>query len=75
MFETYLQFVGIAITNAQIMEASRQEYERNRVIFFEYSTKYFTHIFRKSLPHVGAQQYKHRKKYTHVAFRCLYTTH
>lgn len=32
MFETYLQFVGIAITNAQIMEASRQEYERNRVI-------------------------------------------
>jgi hypothetical protein len=31
MFETYLQFVGIAITNAQIMEASRQEYERNRV--------------------------------------------
>ncbi|XP_068086058.1 dual 3',5'-cyclic-AMP and -GMP phosphodiesterase 11A [Anabrus simplex] len=30
MFETYLQFVGIAITNAQIMEASRQEYDRNR---------------------------------------------
>ncbi|PNF25054.1 hypothetical protein B7P43_G06979, partial [Cryptotermes secundus] len=30
MFETYLQFVGIAITNAQIMEASRREYERNR---------------------------------------------
>ncbi|KAJ9586234.1 hypothetical protein L9F63_020143, partial [Diploptera punctata] len=30
VFETYLQFVGIAITNAQIMEASRQEYDRNR---------------------------------------------
>nr|CAD7576237.1 unnamed protein product [Timema californicum] len=30
LFETYLQFVGIAITNAQIMEASRQEYDRNR---------------------------------------------
>jgi dual 3',5'-cyclic-AMP and -GMP phosphodiesterase 11 len=42
MFETYLQFVGIAITNAQIMEASREEYERNRVIFCENSTKYLT---------------------------------
>lgn len=31
VFETYLQFVGIAITNAQIMETSRQEYDRNRV--------------------------------------------
>lgn len=31
IFETYLQFVGIAITNAQIMETSRQEYDRNRV--------------------------------------------
>lgn len=31
MFETYLQFVGIAITNAQLMEASQLEYERNRV--------------------------------------------
>lgn len=31
LFETYLQFVGIALTNAQIMEDSRQEYERNRV--------------------------------------------
>ncbi|KAL0269123.1 UNVERIFIED_CONTAM: hypothetical protein PYX00_006958 [Menopon gallinae] len=30
VFETYLQFVGIAITNAQIMETSRQEYDRNR---------------------------------------------
>ncbi|XP_065216930.1 dual 3',5'-cyclic-AMP and -GMP phosphodiesterase 11A-like isoform X2 [Planococcus citri] len=30
LFETYLQFVGIAITNAQIMEDSRKEYERNR---------------------------------------------
>ncbi|XP_071526785.1 dual 3',5'-cyclic-AMP and -GMP phosphodiesterase 11A-like [Panulirus ornatus] len=30
MFETYLQFVGIAITNAQLMEASQAEYERNR---------------------------------------------
>ncbi|XP_063227530.1 dual 3',5'-cyclic-AMP and -GMP phosphodiesterase 11A-like [Bacillus rossius redtenbacheri] len=30
VFETYLQFVGIAITNAQIVEASRQEYDRNR---------------------------------------------
>jgi dual 3',5'-cyclic-AMP and -GMP phosphodiesterase 11 len=42
MFETYLQFVGIAITNAQIMEASREEYERNRVIFIENLTKYIT---------------------------------
>ncbi|XP_075221410.1 dual 3',5'-cyclic-AMP and -GMP phosphodiesterase 11A-like [Lycorma delicatula] len=30
LFETYLQFVGIAITNAQIVETSRQEYDRNR---------------------------------------------
>ncbi|XKL59330.1 hypothetical protein PGB90_000346 [Kerria lacca] len=30
LFETYLQFVGIALTNAQIMDDSRQEYERNR---------------------------------------------
>ncbi|XP_069187279.1 dual 3',5'-cyclic-AMP and -GMP phosphodiesterase 11A isoform X2 [Procambarus clarkii] len=30
MFATYLQFVGIAITNAQLMEASQAEYERNR---------------------------------------------
>ncbi|CAG7819891.1 unnamed protein product [Allacma fusca] len=30
LLETYLQFVGIAITNAQIMEASRREYDRNR---------------------------------------------
>ncbi|XP_066902713.1 dual 3',5'-cyclic-AMP and -GMP phosphodiesterase 11A [Halyomorpha halys] len=30
LFETYLQFVGIALTNAQIVETSRQEYERNR---------------------------------------------
>ncbi|XP_050695412.1 dual 3',5'-cyclic-AMP and -GMP phosphodiesterase 11A-like isoform X2 [Eriocheir sinensis] len=30
VFETYLQFVGIAITNAQLMEASQAEYERNR---------------------------------------------
>lgn len=31
LFRTYLQFVGIAITNAQIVETSRQEYDRNRV--------------------------------------------
>lgn len=31
LFETYLQFVGIAITNAQIVEDSRAEYDRNRV--------------------------------------------
>lgn len=31
LFETYLQFVGIAITNAQIIEDSRAEYDRNRV--------------------------------------------
>lgn len=31
VFETYLQFVGIALTNAQIVETSRLEYERNRV--------------------------------------------
>ncbi|XP_014253887.1 dual 3',5'-cyclic-AMP and -GMP phosphodiesterase 11A-like [Cimex lectularius] len=30
VFETYLQFVGIALTNAQIVETSRQEFERNR---------------------------------------------
>ncbi|XP_063889229.1 dual 3',5'-cyclic-AMP and -GMP phosphodiesterase 11A-like isoform X2 [Scylla paramamosain] len=30
MFQTYLQFVGIAITNAQLMETSQAEYERNR---------------------------------------------
>ncbi|XP_076045128.1 dual 3',5'-cyclic-AMP and -GMP phosphodiesterase 11A-like isoform X3 [Oratosquilla oratoria] len=30
LFETYLQFVGIAITNAQLMDTSRAEYERNR---------------------------------------------
>ncbi|XP_047500995.1 dual 3',5'-cyclic-AMP and -GMP phosphodiesterase 11A-like [Penaeus chinensis] len=30
IFETYLQFVGIAITNAQLMEVSQSEYERNR---------------------------------------------
>ncbi|XP_042868518.1 dual 3',5'-cyclic-AMP and -GMP phosphodiesterase 11A-like isoform X2 [Penaeus japonicus] len=30
VFETYLQFVGIAITNAQLMEVSQSEYERNR---------------------------------------------
>ncbi|CAL8109890.1 unnamed protein product [Orchesella dallaii] len=30
LLETYLQFVGIALTNAQIMEATRREYERNR---------------------------------------------
>ncbi|KAF6200256.1 hypothetical protein GE061_006559 [Apolygus lucorum] len=30
VFETYLQFVGIALTNAQIVETSRMEYERNR---------------------------------------------
>ncbi|XP_015367889.1 PREDICTED: dual 3',5'-cyclic-AMP and -GMP phosphodiesterase 11A-like [Diuraphis noxia] len=30
LFETYLQFVGIAITNAQIVEDSRAEYDRNR---------------------------------------------
>ncbi|RZF41138.1 hypothetical protein LSTR_LSTR010790 [Laodelphax striatellus] len=30
LFETYLQFVGIALTNAQIVETSRQEYDRNR---------------------------------------------
>ncbi|CAL4085691.1 unnamed protein product, partial [Meganyctiphanes norvegica] len=30
MFESYLQFVGVAITNAQLMEASQAEYERNR---------------------------------------------
>ena len=31
LLETYLQFVGIGITNAQIVEISRQEYDRNRV--------------------------------------------
>lgn len=31
LFATYLQFVGIAITNAQIVETSREEYDRNRV--------------------------------------------
>nr|XP_018899769.1 PREDICTED: dual 3',5'-cyclic-AMP and -GMP phosphodiesterase 11A-like [Bemisia tabaci] len=30
LLETYLQFVGIGITNAQIVEISRQEYDRNR---------------------------------------------
>ncbi|XP_050525696.1 dual 3',5'-cyclic-AMP and -GMP phosphodiesterase 11A-like [Daktulosphaira vitifoliae] len=30
LLETYLQFVGIAITNAQIIEDSRAEYDRNR---------------------------------------------
>uniref|UniRef100_T1JG26 Phosphodiesterase n=1 Tax=Strigamia maritima TaxID=126957 RepID=T1JG26_STRMM len=30
LLETYLQFVGIAITNAQIFETSAREYERNR---------------------------------------------
>ncbi|XP_035701980.1 dual 3',5'-cyclic-AMP and -GMP phosphodiesterase 11A [Folsomia candida] len=30
LLETYLQFVGIALTNAQIMEATRREYDRNR---------------------------------------------
>ncbi|ODM99734.1 Dual 3',5'-cyclic-AMP and -GMP phosphodiesterase 11A, partial [Orchesella cincta] len=34
LLETYLQFVGIALTNAQIMEATRREYERNRVSTF-----------------------------------------
>ncbi|GAB6031988.1 hypothetical protein CHUAL_010366 [Chamberlinius hualienensis] len=32
LFETYLQFVGIAITNAQIFEMSRREYDRNRTL-------------------------------------------
>ncbi|MPD01167.1 Dual 3',5'-cyclic-AMP and -GMP phosphodiesterase 11A [Portunus trituberculatus] len=32
MFQTYLQFVGIAITNAQLMETSQAEYERNRAL-------------------------------------------
>ena len=31
LLETYLQFVAIALTNAQILETSRREYERNRV--------------------------------------------
>jgi len=31
LFTTYLQFVGIAITNAQIVETSTKEYDRNRV--------------------------------------------
>ncbi|XP_067131816.1 dual 3',5'-cyclic-AMP and -GMP phosphodiesterase 11A-like [Centruroides vittatus] len=30
LFQTYLQFCGIALTNAQIFDLSRKEYERNR---------------------------------------------
>lgn len=41
VFETYLQFVGIAITNAQIMETSRQEYDRNRVSGSKATSSFF----------------------------------
>uniref|UniRef100_A0A8D8WKA7 Phosphodiesterase n=2 Tax=Cacopsylla melanoneura TaxID=428564 RepID=A0A8D8WKA7_9HEMI len=30
IFETYLKFVGIAITNARVVESARREYDRNR---------------------------------------------
>ncbi|XP_008483571.1 dual 3',5'-cyclic-AMP and -GMP phosphodiesterase 11A [Diaphorina citri] len=30
VFETYLRFVGISITNAKVVESARQEYDRNR---------------------------------------------
>lgn len=32
----YLQFVGIALANAQVIESSREEYERNRVSMQSY---------------------------------------
>lgn len=52
LFETYLQFVGIAITNAQIVEDSRAEYDRNRVsglvpflVFFSFFLFLFLSLF------------------------------